>query len=122
MNSLDYVLFNGIGGIPYATFGMVGLVVGVFTYTTFVDFMKDSETEVPQVQPEVQVAEAVSSNPLSAATEKVSSLLGFESEKPSSPNAEEPGEQYKLLGGRRSKKLSRRSPKSKSRKTRRQRK
>ena len=120
MNSLDYLLFNGIGGIPYATFGMVGLVIGVFTYATVADFMTDSETEVPKVQPEIQVAESISSNPLSTATEKVSSFLGFESEKSSSLNAEEPGEQYKLLGGRRSKKLSKCSAKSKPRKTRRQ--
>ena len=107
MNSLDYLLFNGIGGIPYATFGMVGLVVGVFTYATIVDFV-NAEPEIQESQP---------TNPFSAATLKVSSLLGFQEEKPpSSPSlfsASEPGEQYKIMGGRRSKKHSRSSIKSK---------
>jgi len=118
MNSLDYLLFNGIGGVPYATFGMVGLVIGVFTYATFIDFV-NAEPE-PKAEPEP-------TNILSNATQKVSSLLGFGTENPSaspSPSlfsANEPGEKYKMMGGRRSKKQSRSSIKLKQSRKRKQR-
>ena len=113
MNLFDYVLFNGIGGVPYATFGMVGLVVGVFTYATIVDFVVDSE-------PILEKTEVTAENPISMATEKVSSLLGLESENPKpSPSllsANEPGEQYKIMGGKKTKRHKKRSTRSTHRK------
>ena len=56
-NTLNYALYNGIGGIPYATFGMVGIVIATLAYATFSDAASELANTVENTVNSVQSSE-----------------------------------------------------------------
>lgn len=55
-NVLNYALYNGVGGIPYATFGLVAAVIGVLVYATVTDEIEELKEELTQMVPLEQIA------------------------------------------------------------------
>jgi hypothetical protein len=55
-NVLNYALYNGVAGIPYATFGLVAAVIGVLVYATVTDEMEEIKEELTQLVPLEQIA------------------------------------------------------------------
>jgi hypothetical protein len=118
MGGLDYLLFNGIGGIPYATFGMVGLVIGVFVYATVSDVVTEATDEIQNTANSMQynntlqnISSSVSSG-VSSIGENISSVFSIEKKeggiKKKHIHQNEPGENYKVkMGG--SKKIKHRA-------------
>ncbi len=54
-NVLNYALYNGVGGIPYATFGLVAAVIGVLVYATVTDEIEELKEELTQIVPLEQI-------------------------------------------------------------------
>ena len=110
---LDYLLFNGIGGIPYATFGMVGLVFGVLVYATINDVVVETSEDIKSSMDSIQYSNTVQSltRSISDIGASISSTVrGEEEQEGAGKNmANEPGEQYKMGGKRSTKRHSRRS-------------
>ena len=114
-NVLNYALYTGVGGVPYATFGMVGIVIAVLSYATFSEAAGEFTTAVGDKIKSFEIGnlfKGLSSNDTSA-EEKSTEDKPFE---------EQPGEQYQMnnedngedngenkVGGKRTKK---RKPKS----------
>ena len=53
-NTLNYALYNGVGGIPFVTFGMVGIVIGVLAYATFSDAAAEAVETIEDTASAVQ--------------------------------------------------------------------
>ena len=116
MGGLDYLLFNGIGGIPYATFGMVGLVIGVFVYATVSDVVTEATEEIQNTTDSMQYNDTVQniSASVSSIGENISTMFSSEKKeggikkKHIHKYQNEPGEKYKVkMGG--SKKIKHRT-------------
>jgi hypothetical protein len=45
-NLLNYALYNGVGGIPYATFGLIAAITGVLVYATATDVGTEVSKEI----------------------------------------------------------------------------
>jgi len=86
-NVLNYALYNGVGGVPYATFGMVGIVIAVLSYATFSEAASEFTTAVGDKIKSFEIGnlfKGLSSNETPA------------EEKSENPFEEQPGEQYQM--------------------------
>ena len=62
-NVLNYALYNGVGGIPYATFGLVAAVIGVLVYATVTDEIEELKEGLTQMVPLEQIAAETNKSP-----------------------------------------------------------
>jgi type IV secretory pathway VirB10-like protein len=62
-NFLNYALYNGVGGVPYATFGLVAAVIGVLVYATVTDEIEELKEELTQIVPLEKIATEMNETP-----------------------------------------------------------